>query len=140
MITSLSQLIAEVESADNQYAMRNEPAHKPADEFVSQARTYNACSLDTAHMICATSWGKYQMMGDNLYWLGYKGSVGAFLCNPETQLNFFNLYIAKRKIDYKLMEMLADNTKLLHFATLYNGNGSAYSARMLAIYAQSANS
>lgn len=135
MITTLSQLIAQTESAGKISALRFEPKFKPSQTNVLKCAGFNKVSVQTAEVICASSWGLYQLMGENLYSFGYQGTILDFWKNPDLQLDYFNLHNKLRYIDFTLDEVITDPVKRTKFATRYNGS-AMYADRMLSIYNQ----
>lgn len=132
-IETLAELIAQVESHGMQYAVRFEPAHNPHDEFVEKMRTVAKCSRDTARVLCAMSWGLYQIMGDELIALGLAVSPLVYIQAIDIQLDFFNRYCLADHLNMTLADVLADSVKRRFFARLYNGPGNvdAYAQRMV---------
>ncbi len=139
MIQTLSQLIALVESDNNQYAIRFEPAHKVNPVFVSQFARALDFSQATGEVLLACSWGLYQIMGDELVALGMVLSPAQYCCSVAIQNNYLQKYLLQKGLgDMTLDDVVNDETKRLHFATIYNGPGNpqAYAARMMEIYAR----
>src|SRR5574337_403618 len=69
---SLAEVIARVESNDDSRALRFEPgvfsnSLAARHEILERIMLANACNRNTARMIYATSWGRFQIMGFNLY-------------------------------------------------------------------------
>ena len=127
MIGTISQLIAQIESSNNPHALRFEPQFNPTAENIAAACHSNACSTATGKMICATSWGLYQIMGENLYSLGFKSSIFDFINSPSLQLVYFNEFLASRKLGAITLEDLrTDQTKREYFASRYNGAAYPY--------------
>ena len=129
----LAQVIASIESSNNPHCIRFEPRiYKELDASGALASTLesaiskaNACSDDgsTAHMIASTSWGAYQIMGENLYSLGYGKSVADFLNSAADQLEYFARFLASRKMELATLKMLVDSvTARTAFAVKYNGS------------------
>ena len=123
----LSEVVAQVESSGNPLAMRYEPAWNPQNEMNAQHyATGGWIDEPTAAMICKTSWGKYQIMGDNLYGaLGYGGTIVEFLNNPLCQLRYFQAFL--RMIGFSDTEFsLMTEAEKVAFGAAYNGNGPVY--------------
>jgi hypothetical protein len=136
MITSLSELISQVESAGKISALRYEPAYHPDTRAYSLAKKYwPGLSLLTYDTVLGSSWGQFQIMGDNLYLLGLDRPILDFWQSHDLQVRFFNLFIQQRNINYTLDDVLHDEGKRRDFAHHYNGNVDAYSAAMLRAYA-----
>ena len=95
-----SKIVGYVESLNNPYAIRFEEhlyqnylSRKPNDAVV---RYINKCSMRTAFMIMATSWGKYQILGINLYnRLDYDKPIGHYLCDEDEQDISFAEFLKK---------------------------------------------
>ena len=143
MIT-LAQVIARVESADNPYALRFEPAtylnigqsrFEPARD---RAKSINACSADTANMILSTSWGRFQMMGFNLFAKASTPCVGQYLASDAAQLFALSGMLAPWAMspDDNADWILTNPQRVASLATRYNGPGNVadYSARLVAAY------
>lgn len=89
-MTDLASIVARVESAGNQWAMRFEPAvydrppFPPAWDACVKA---NRCSRATGKAILSMSWGLYQIMGFNLYdrKIGLDVPVGVFMSDTIGQ-------------------------------------------------------
>lgn len=139
MITTLSELIAHTESANHLHALRYEPAYRPSASNVQKCIEANRpMSRVTAETICASSIGLYQILFDNVYSLGYTGTVLDWWKSPDLQLEFFNRYCLRNNIDYTLQEILTDIKKRQNFAARYNGPGGRviYAERLMNIYEQ----
>jgi hypothetical protein len=137
MITSLSQLIAMAESSNNIHASRFEPAFTPSDLAVSRCVAANKCTAATAKVICATSYGKYQILGEELYRREIITTPIFVYANDEAaQDNSFNVFIAQKHIVYTLQQILTIQADRDNFAHLYNGNAAAYGPYLLRVYAQ----
>jgi hypothetical protein len=138
MIMTLSDLIAQVESNGNPFAIRYEPAHRPAPEFVSRMVDAAKCSEATAVILCCCSFGAYQIMGDELMSLGYPGSPIAYCAQTvANQTDMFNRVLDEKGLGgWTLNDVINDHVKCEEFATKYNGPGNVqdYMARMLSVY------
>lgn len=135
MISSISQLVAQVESGGNQWAVRFEPSYHPdAKAFLNARVAMPGLSFVTYETLLACSWGQFQIMGDNLYMLGLKVSLQEYCSDPAMQEMFFLRFCAQRNIAYTLDEILNDDAKRQDFAHHYNGNTIGYSTRMLSVY------
>ena len=140
-IKTLADLIAEVESSNNQYAVRFEPAYHPDPAHVRTMAQECGVSFMTAETLCAMSFGLFQIMGDELVSLGLRISPIQLCCMPQTQENYFNAYCERAKINFSLQDVISDETKRMQFARAYNGPGNpeAYATRMLNVYQGGAN-
>ena len=132
--TSLAQLIAQVESSNDQFAYRFEPAYTPRNETVDKMQHICNCSVTSAKILSASSFGLYQIMGFNLIDLGLELSPLKFCMLPELQTQFFNEFLAKNGIMYTLDEVVNDVQARLHFAKVYNGDEIAYASDMMRVY------
>ena len=123
-IILLSDCVAYVESRNNPLAMRYEPTYQfnPAniDKAIAHA-TGGWIDTDTAAMILSTSWGAYQIMGDNLYTLGYQGTIAEFLTTEALQLDYFNRFIQSIGFSNAAFSSM-DGQELDNFAMRYNGS------------------
>lgn len=137
MISTLSDLIAQVESSSNPWAIRYEPLHQSTQVFVSRMAAIVGCSNDTARVLCAMSWGLYQIMGDELISLGLKTSPLIYCDNGPAQHEYFSKFLAEKGIaDYTLSDIIDNADKRAYFAGKYNGPGNvdAYCQRLLDVY------
>lgn len=137
MITTLSQLIRQVESNGNSSAQRYEPGWRyitPALISICKRSHPYSMSDDTARALMMFSYGQYQIMGSVLYERGYKGQLCDFLQSTTLQDAWFPIDVKARKIDFSLDEVIQDSDKRNLFALKYNGNVRKYSQRMLDIY------
>jgi len=135
-ITTLAQLIAQAESANNQFATRFEPAYRPNPAHVSVLAKNIDCTYMTAETLCAMSWGLYQIMGDNLVGMGLTISPLQFCSSPDMQGLYFARYVQTANCNYSLEQILGDTPTRLDFARKYNGPGQPenYAAYLLQIY------
>lgn len=134
----LARIIAQVESSQFPFAIRYEPGIKSfqpellrliykgnrladADKF-----GYSA----TARVIYATSYGKFQVMGYELYQLGFTGAVGEYLGNEEEQERMFSMFLNAKRINSAWESLKANQPALTQFALKYNGSDQ-YANRML---------
>lgn len=129
---TLESIISDIESANNRYAMRFEPhvyqrtGAGKYGEAVTLAKARNKCSFETARVIVATSWSKFQIMGFNLYdphGLDYPGCIGEYLNDDMQQAHTFRTFCERRGI-YFMIEELQDEANIMRFATVYNGPGN----------------
>lgn len=144
----LMSVIADVESGGNDAAMRFEPgtfarwqdaiqkmAPVKNDILGVIARVHN-CDDATAAMIAATSWGRFQIMGFNLYAqgspvAGYR--VCDFLAHGSLQTLAFRDFLDRNHLPAAYSAVFRDHVSLLDFAQRYNGPGDfqAYAAAMM---------
>lgn len=81
----------------------------------------NECSHHTARMIAATSWGSYQLMGFNIYELGWASDIFEFVSDQVKQADLFGLFLNAHSINFAWVDLLADETKRAVFIHGYNG-------------------
>lgn len=121
----LSDCVAQVESSGNPLAMRFEPDYTPTLSSVQLVQKYAANGyMDniTARMIASTSWGKFQIMGANLYAvLKYEDTIFSYLSDAGSQLVSFRDFISQIGFTDGPFSMMSENA-LLKFARLYNGS------------------
>ena len=132
---ALAAIIAQIESSGSDYALRFEPGQydpAAATPLIFSIARVNDCSDDTARVISACSWGRYQIMGFNLYGsLGLAVPAIQFCADTSLQLAFFAKFLTANNINVPWSALKNDSTALYHFAKTYNGDGTAYSAVML---------
>ena len=142
----LAAVIAQVESGTQDDRLRFEPGlyvrwapgvplTAAQVDVVNTIQAVHRCNLDTACMIACTSWGRYQILGENIYSVcQYKGSVFAFVAFSDHQQTCFSDFLAARGIAFTLTDLVMDRTKREQFITHYNGpaNIDAYWQRMQA--------
>lgn len=133
---ALEAVIERIESSGNPYALRLEPAvlaERTAPITSRVVAEIHGCDIITGHMITATSWGLFQIMGFNLYSGAHpwKKTVFDFLNAPWMQRLFFRQWLADRGMNYTLAALLADPAKLQAFAAFYNGNAAVYAPAMV---------
>jgi hypothetical protein len=134
-MTTLADVIAAIESNNNDHALRFEPAtfsrlgtqSLTNKGLLQKIAIANKCSIQTACMIAATSWGRFQIMGLTLYSrpIDYNGGVLAYLDDqPDMQDWAFRSFIAHHGIDYPLVQLAGDQDCRERFAMYYNGPGN----------------
>lgn len=145
----LIDLIARAESADNPFAIRFEPhVYKRVENLfgpsLNKISDIHSCSRATARMIYASSFGRFQIMGFNLY-SGYLeieiGNAFTFLNDTVKQNAAFDAYVTKAGINYEVADLISDPKKMLRFSRLYNGprndgigGNYDYADRLLKVY------
>lgn len=137
----LARIVSHVESSGLQYALRFEPAIYAGlatlgalDRIaLNHIARINECSYETARVIYSTSFGFYQIMGFNIYALGWDRPILGWWKNIDSQNATFAAFLDKNDINFTWAEMSTDSVKLGKFARVYNGNEASYSARMLAV-------
>lgn len=142
---TLAEVIAKVESANNQYALRFEPMTYDrlassnigvVTPIMREIMNKNACSAHTSKMVYSTSFGLYQFMGFNLYdRLQIGVSVGEFMANRLLQDRAFDKFVTLNKINFTVVGLMASEDARLEFASRYNGPGNtkAYADRLNAV-------
>lgn len=133
MITTLSQLVAQIESGNCAWAIRIEPGFKPSQRAIDNciaAHKPAYMNRATAEMICRSSWGTYQIMGENLYTICKVNTpIAHFMAADALQLKAYNAHNVYKGIDFTLEEVKRDEGKRISFARRYNGS-AAYAAKM----------
>lgn len=134
---SLSLLVKLAESENCPLAIRYEPGF---EKYVTPASIKKCVaasapitmSQGTAKMICMTSWGAHQIMGENLFVDGLKMHINAYVQDLDAQEMFFQRYCSRKGILYPIETLL--NTKSLreNFARRYNGS-VLYANRLMMI-------
>ena len=132
----LADIVSMVESRNNKYALRYEPAWRTPQSLGPQISKYNTCTLPTALEIGRLSWGAFQVMGSNLYYMGLDCSIGEFLSNLDKQKEMFVVFCQRRQIEFTLDEILDDDDKGHLFALHYNGAASVYLVALRDTYAR----
>ena len=137
MLIMLSEVVAQVESSNNLLSMRYEPAWTPQhDQSAAAYASGGWIDEVTAAMICKTSWGKYQIMGDNLYGpLEYTDTLVDFLNSPIRQLRYFQAFL--RSIGFQDVDFGSMTPAQVEaFGAAYNGNGPVYAASLNKAFAE----
>lgn len=129
---NVTELVALIESSRNQYAIRFEPSFAVAYTKSILIEKYNLVTHSTANVIGKTSWGMFQIMGVNIYHLGYQKQIGEFLCSLEDQMGIFKKYLEVNGIDFTLDELRESQEKREKFAKRYNGS-IAYAKKIEAL-------
>jgi hypothetical protein len=126
----LLDCIALVESSNNSGALRFEQELFESDPSwvqgqVSKIMGANKCSEATALMIASTSWGKFQMLGANLYSFA-QGDVPlqSIFSNDALQQELFGLFIKPRGYDPNEAIDDWEGERFGAFAKFYNGPGA----------------
>ena len=137
MLIMLSEVVAQLESSNNLLSMRYEPAWTPQhDQSAASYATGGWIDEVTAAVICKTSWGKYQIMGDNLYGaLGYDGTIVEFLNSPLRQLRYFQAFLRTIGSADVVFSAMSEADKVA-FGAAYNGNGPVYAQALNNAYAE----
>lgn len=135
--TTIADLISLAESANNSQAIRFELYFKPSIAAITNCKKYNTntISFQTANMLCKTSFGMFQIMGENIYGpLKYQKSIFDFVQSVQDQTDLFNRFISWRGINYSLEEILHNAEIRQRFARRYNGDGVTYAKHLIDVY------
>ncbi len=135
-IQTLDQLIAKAESGNNQFATRIELLHWPRNDLIDRMTRVAKCSKNTSRALCRTSFGLFQIMGDQLMNLGLDISPIEYCASVAKQLEYFKKYCVANHCEYTLGDIINVESDRLDFAKKYNGPGNvdAYAARLIAVY------
>ena len=136
--SDVAGVIAQIESSNNQWAMRFEPAYTPKPNWVIAAQSHwKNFSYDTCKILCATSFGLYQIMSDELIALGLTQYPGEYLASVALQNSYFRSYLTSKKLNtITLADLQTSQQARIDFGTVYNGNGPVYAdsiARVLGV-------
>jgi len=138
IVIRLSDVVAQVESGGSIYAMRYEPTYSPPKSSVEACIAAAGTYIDylTALEICKMSWGKFQIMGGNLYSAPLSLSVNIirYAGDEALQLSTFNKFIASIGFEDVEFSTLTPN-QLNRFALAYNGS-SVYAQSLQAAYGE----
>jgi hypothetical protein len=125
---SLARIIARVESSGNISAVRFEPTvydglslNDREQSLIEKIAALNICSHDTARVIFSSSYGLYQIMGFNVYQLGFDVPILAFWQSDEVQLRCLQKFLNNHQINLPWSTLKDDPAKLGDFAARYNG-------------------
>lgn len=135
-ISNIAQLVAFVESNNNMYAIRFEQSYlnrvKNTDAMAQRLNITHT----TARFLLSCSWGKYQIMGENLWNMGIRVSPIKYCDDTDMQDISFHTYCVINNCDYTLSQILNDNESRIDFATKYNGpeNPDGYSKLLMNKY------
>jgi hypothetical protein len=133
---ALARILAEVESSNRLNAIRFEPTQlrvERSTDLLFRITDLNGCDDATAKMIAATSWGRYQLMGFNLYTESApEFSIVQFLTNSVLQNEMLDEFLTANKINWTWADLSTKSGLLTEFATRYNGPGdpSGYAFKM----------
>lgn len=126
MTMTTSELIAKIESGQCDHAMRFEPGFKPSQramENIKKAHAPAFMNFTTASTIAQISWGRFQIMGENIYTVcGYHGTIFDFINDSNAQEKAFNKFCAERGIVFSTEELKDSEDKRRLFARRYNGS------------------
>lgn len=127
IISRLAELIRHVESDNIKTAIRYEPNFEKyvSEKAVDRCREAHKPAYmnnTTARSILKHSFGFYQIMGENIYSLGYDKTIFDFVNSEDEQERMFDKFCRSRGITYSLHEIMTDKKKREHFAWRYNGS------------------
>jgi len=129
----LADCIAKVESSDNVLAIRFEPvmfANKPGwvIPLLGKISGLNQnCDRDTALAIACTSYGKYQILGVNIYDKGYSTSIAHYWQLESDQDEIFGRFVSSKGFTPIEDVTTWNDATFIEFATFYNGPGAVAS-------------
>jgi hypothetical protein len=133
---TLIEAVALVESSGNPLATRYEPALDSNPPRWLMAGLHNLMSFnphlsyDEAVRALCTSWGKYQILGGNLYGpqINYGLDLGTFICSAAQQDMYSGIFmqISAGEIGQSIHNYVSSytNAQGLAFAGHYNGPGA----------------
>ena len=139
---TLMEAQAIVESSNDPLAIRFEPGLYTASpgwiaRILPLVRSLNSCSTDTAKMIACTSFGMYQLLGANIYSLGYAHEIMAYGDDILQQHRDYSDFMGRGGFSaYTDMDVTAiAMPELLAIARYYNGPGNpqAYADALLKV-------
>ena len=130
----LAAVIAQVETRTRDHSLRFEPtlyARWSEGPLTAEQRrvlgrimAVHDCVYAAACMIACTSWGRYQLLGENIYSVCQcNADIFVFVTQPGVQLLCFQRFLAARGIAFSIEEILMDRTKREQFIARYNGPG-----------------
>lgn len=134
MTIGLFELIAWVETKNDQCALRFEPAKYSSlitgvmtpnhSVIVQRIMNIHRCSLATAQMIFSTSFGAVQLMGFNIYGLlQYDQPIFSFINNLAIQQLYFAKFLTTVNLEhYSISQLQCNHASRLDFAIKYNGS------------------
>lgn len=129
---NLFDVIGYVETKNTPRALRFEPATYARvasgawTPLLDTIARINQCSQSTARMIYSTSWGAAQLMGFNLYDLGYTLDVVTFANDVIAQAAMFEKFITAKGIAADVNTLATVPAARKFFARVYNGDADAY--------------
>jgi hypothetical protein len=144
---TLAQAVAAVESAGNPHAYQfvqalydaqiASPVATSAQPIIDRIASIHSCDHDSAVAICFSSYGLFQILGENIWdpaGFAYPNDFIDYCADTDSQQDSFEEFCARFGIAYTAEELLADDAKLTAFVTRWNGPGNvpAYSAKLRA--------
>lgn len=145
-MTTVADVIGGIESDHNPAELRFEylayERAPVAGMIIDAIKECNLCSIATARMIYATSWGEFQIMGENLYdprVCAYRNNIARYLVQSGDQVVTFNSFLFRMPLGVRLKSdspasLFSDPNLRMQFARLYNGpeNFQAYADKIKA--------
>jgi hypothetical protein len=134
----LAAIVAWIESRGNQYAIRFEPTvysrlmtgalTSDHQDVINRIQAAHSCSVSTAAMIYSTSFGRYQLMGFNIYGktFSYKARIFDYLNDANVQESSFNMFVKNMGIDFTAADLASNSDTRNKFGSTYNGSADAY--------------
>ena len=122
----LAEAIARIESSCCDSALRFEPAYSPSPAAFDALDKICTWSSATKHFALASSWGRYQIMGDNLYdTCGVTLDPIAYCADRVAQDAAFYEFLKADGLETLTAAQLASSLALrVRFARSYNGPGN----------------
>jgi hypothetical protein len=135
----LCDVVAIVESSNNPHCMRFEPAlyASPPEWIVNQLpaikRAHPWASDDTVKLVATSSFGYYQILGANIWSLGYTSDFMTYLNDDIDQRTVFTKFIVAHGFSAADDCTQWSIQKFQEFAAFYNGPSgiTMYSAAMI---------
>jgi hypothetical protein len=130
-MSTLSFAVALVESSNDQFALRFEPAmfqSKPIWVIGMLPKILTAhpnMSRDTALMLACSSFGYYQILGANIWSGGFTGKYNEYLSNLTVQFTAFDNFVKQRGFSASEDISKWSDERYANFATFYNGPGAS---------------
>jgi hypothetical protein len=129
MSTQLADVIAIVESSDTSYELRfEEDLYQTTPSWITDqeaavTKGNGYCNAVTARMIACSSWGRYQMLGADIYSLDFTSPIANFLGSTALQDMVFRQFLAQK--DFQPTEDISTwaPARFTAFAAFYNGPG-----------------
>ena len=120
---TVAEIIAHVESENSICAIRFEPEIEKFDPpTLVKISRFNKCSSATAKEIYASSFGKFQILGETLYsTLGYEKPIQVFFADETEQIAMFEKFLKIEGLCTDGMKLLSSPSEREIFARKYNG-------------------
>ena len=139
---TVDQVIAYVESKGDSFAYRFEPltfastqntnGKTAMQQILANIVKVHNCSYQSARVIYSSSFGRYQIMGFNLYGqLNVQKGFGEFMADNNLQDLAFNTFLKQKNIANITVDDMVNSDVRIKFGNIYNGNGTDYSKAIL---------